>query len=194
MNYRTRGTLEESNVATLEEDKQEIEPKAPIVTQELVEGPFGEQPTHTPEEQREKEVPPGDSYEDSLATTLDQGLQQTQPQDSTSIMPRWVSIPHSLLIYASLVRENKMLRVKNLRLKINLKMLREELEEHKAPEKLGYPATSPLLVAGEPLIGSKEKGHPRETKEVVVNVIDCMGIDKATQTKVDTKQNRGAPT
>jgi hypothetical protein len=38
----TRGTLEESNVATLEEDKQEIEPKAPIVTQEPVEGPLGE--------------------------------------------------------------------------------------------------------------------------------------------------------
>jgi hypothetical protein len=65
------------------------------------------------------------------------------------------------------VRENKMLRVKNLKLKINLKMLREELEEHKAPEKSGYPATSPL-VTGEPLINSQERGHPRETKEVVV--------------------------
>jgi hypothetical protein len=34
--------------------------------------------------------------------------------------------------------------VKNLRLKINLNMLREELEQHKAPEKSGYPAESPL--------------------------------------------------
>jgi hypothetical protein len=54
------------------------------------------------------------------------------------------------------VRENKMLRVKNLRLKINLKMLREELEEHKAPEKSGYPATSPLVV-GEPLTAHKKQ-------------------------------------
>jgi hypothetical protein len=49
------------------------------------------------------------------------------------------------------VRENKMLRVKNLKLKINLKILREDLEEHNALEKSSYPATSPL-VAGEPLI------------------------------------------
>jgi hypothetical protein len=38
----TRGTLEESNVATPEEDKKEIEPKAPTTTQEPVEGPLGE--------------------------------------------------------------------------------------------------------------------------------------------------------
>jgi hypothetical protein len=37
----TRGTLDESNVATLE-DKQEMEPKAPTVTQEPVGGPLGE--------------------------------------------------------------------------------------------------------------------------------------------------------
>jgi hypothetical protein len=75
-----------------------------------------------------------------------------------------------------------MLRVKNLRLKINLKMLREELEEHKAPEKSGYPATSPL-VAGEPLTDSQEIGQPRETKEVVVQATYFMVIDKSTQNR-----------
>jgi hypothetical protein len=42
------------------------------------------------------------------------------------------------------VRENKTLRVRNLHIKINLKILREEIEEHKALEKSGYPTTSPL--------------------------------------------------
>jgi hypothetical protein len=51
------------------------------------------------------------------------------------------------------VRENKMLRMENLKLNINLKVPREEIEEHKAPEKSGYPATIPLS-AGEPLINS----------------------------------------
>jgi hypothetical protein len=35
-----------------------MEPKAPIVTQELVGGPLGERPTHSPEEQGTEEVPP----------------------------------------------------------------------------------------------------------------------------------------
>jgi hypothetical protein len=43
----TRGTLEKSNVATLEDNK-EIEPKVPIVTQEPVGGPLRERPTHLP--------------------------------------------------------------------------------------------------------------------------------------------------
>jgi hypothetical protein len=38
----TRGTLEESNVATPKEDKKEIEPNSPTATQEPVEGPLGE--------------------------------------------------------------------------------------------------------------------------------------------------------
>jgi hypothetical protein len=42
----TRGTLDESNVTTPEE-KQEVEPKAPTVTQELVGGSPGERPTHS---------------------------------------------------------------------------------------------------------------------------------------------------
>jgi hypothetical protein len=45
-----RGTLDESNVATLE-DKKEIELEAPIVTQKLVGGPLRGRPTHSPEEQ-----------------------------------------------------------------------------------------------------------------------------------------------
>jgi hypothetical protein len=61
------------------------------------------------------------------------------------------------------VRENKMLRMKNLKLKINLKMLREELEEHKAPEKSSHPTTIPLATR-EILIDSQERGHPKETK------------------------------
>jgi hypothetical protein len=87
------------------------------------------------------------------------------------------------------VRENKMLRIKNLNLKINLKMLREELEEHKAPEKSSYPATISLATR-EPLIGSQERGHPKETKEVVFQATYFMAIDKSTQTKTKTKQNK----
>jgi hypothetical protein len=76
--------------------------------------------------------------------------------------------------------------MKNLKLKINLKMLREELEEHRAPEKSGYPAASPLA-AGEPFTYSQQKDELKETKEAVVQATHFMLVDKATQT--ETKQD-----
>jgi len=80
--------------------------------------------------------------------------------------------------------------VKNLSFKINLIILREEVKEHKAHEKLGYPTTSPL-VASEPIIDSHETRHPRETKEVVFQGTYFMVIEKSTEIEEETKKNRG---
>jgi hypothetical protein len=85
-----------------------------------------------------------------------------------------------------------MLRMKNWKLQINLKMLRDELEEQRAPEKSGYPATSPL-VAGEPFTNSQERAQLKETKEVVFQATHFMLVDEATQTETE-QENRGVPT
>jgi hypothetical protein len=39
-----------------------------------------------------------------------------------------------------------MLRMKNWKLQLNLKMLKDELDEERRPKKLGYLATSSLVV------------------------------------------------
>jgi hypothetical protein len=75
-----------------------------------------------------------------------------------------------------LVKENKMFRVKKFKLKINLKMLREELEEHKTPHKSCYPATIPLAT-GEPLKNSQKKDEPRQKREAVVQDACVILID-----------------
>jgi hypothetical protein len=46
-------------------------------------------------------------------------------------------------------------------------MLKDELDEQRAPEKSGYPATNPL-VAGEPFTSSQEATQTKETMEVDV--------------------------
>jgi hypothetical protein len=56
-----------------------------------------------------------------------------------------------------------MLRMKNWKLQLNLKMLKDELDEQRAPEKSGYPATSPLAV-GEPFTSSQEITQTQRNK------------------------------
>jgi hypothetical protein len=75
-----------------------------------------------------------------------------------------------------------MLRMKNWKLQINLKMLKDELDEQRAPEKLGYPATSPL-VAGEPSLQLEETTQTKETKEIVVQTTYVILINRARLTE-----------
>jgi hypothetical protein len=88
-----------------------------------------------------------------------------------------------------------MLRMKNWKLQLNLKMLKDELDEQRAPEKSGYPATSPL-VAGEPFIRLQETTQIKETREVVVQATHFMLIDEATQTETEQEpaEDRGVTT
>jgi hypothetical protein len=73
----------------------------------------------------------------------------------------------TLSTYLCIFGERKQnVKMKNWKLQINLKMLKDELEEQTTPEKSGYPATSPL-VAGEPFTNSQERAQLKETKEVV---------------------------
>jgi hypothetical protein len=75
-----------------------------------------------------------------------------------------------------------MLRMKNWKLQINLKMVRDEIEEQRELKKSGYLATSPLS-AGEPFTNSQEIAQLKETKEVVFQDTHFMLVDEATHTE-----------
>jgi hypothetical protein len=76
-----------------------------------------------------------------------------------------------------------MLRMKNWKLQLNLKMLKDELDEQRAPEKLGYPATSSLAI-GEPSLEPKRQLKQRKQK-IVVQTTYFILIDRATQTETE---------
>jgi hypothetical protein len=80
-----------------------------------------------------------------------------------------------------------MLRMEKWNLWINLKILKDELEEQRALEKSGYPTVSPLAT-GEPFTSSQEIAQLKETKEVVFQDTHFMLVDEATQ--IETRQEK----
>jgi hypothetical protein len=75
-----------------------------------------------------------------------------------------------------------MLRMKNWKLQLNLKMLKDELDEQRAPEKSRLPCNKSSCCRGT-LHQLQETTQIKETREVVVQATHFMLVDEATQTK-----------
>lgn len=85
--------------------------------------------------------------------------------------------------------------MKNWKLHLKFKMLKDVLDEQRAPDKSDYPSSSPLVV-GEPFTILKETYQIKEKREVDFHTKNFMSIDDATQTEIEQElvKNRGVKT
>ena len=72
--------------------------------------------------------------------------------------------------------------MKNWKLHLKFKMLKDVLDEQRAPDKSDYPSSNPLVV-GEPFTILKETYQIKEKMEVDFHAKNFMSNDYATQTE-----------
>jgi hypothetical protein len=168
------------------------EQEIPIVTQEPVSGTLEDRPIDSLEINQSKPIVATQELTTSpLAETTTPQLEQTcidiedpmtkdqhAPSTTTNITRNWVNILHSFPIYASLVRDNRMLCMKNQKMQLDVKLLKDKLE-YKKPKTKGFPAASSLATR-EPNIGLEEKGP---TQEKAIQTLQAITLDISTQTQ-----------